>query len=130
MQRVVVDSNIVVSSTISTTGKPAAIMNLCFSGNLQVYYTVDILDEYKRVLSYDKLKIDKETQEAIISAIKEVGTLIEPLTSTMYLPDESDRIFYDTAKASDAILITGNMKHYPTEPFIMTPADFLINLAK
>jgi len=42
------------------------------------------------------------------------------------LPDESDRIFYDTACESKAILITGNKKHYPDEEFIMTPADFLL----
>jgi hypothetical protein len=33
--------------------------------------------------------------------------------------------FYDIAKAADAILITGNIKHYPDEPFILTPAAFI-----
>jgi len=41
------------------------------------------------------------------------------------MTDETDRVFYDTAKASGAILITGNIRHYPAMPFIMTPADFL-----
>jgi predicted nucleic acid-binding protein len=41
------------------------------------------------------------------------------------MKDETDRKFYDTAKSSSATLITGNMKHYPAEPFIMTPADFI-----
>ena len=39
--------------------------------------------------------------------------------------DESDRIFYDTAKESKSILISGNLKHFPNEEFIMLPADFL-----
>ena len=26
---------------------------------------------------------------------------------------------------SGAILITGNIRHFPAEPFIMSPADFL-----
>ena len=43
----------------------------------------------------------------------------------MPMPDETDRIFYDTAKASGAILITGNLKHFPSEPFIMKSAEFL-----
>jgi len=51
--------------------------------------------------------------------------LIEPFVSTVFMTDETDRTFYDTAKASDSILITGNIKHYPTEPFIMTPTEFL-----
>jgi hypothetical protein len=41
------------------------------------------------------------------------------------MPDETDRKFYDTAKAAGAMLITGNTKHYPDEPFILTPAAFI-----
>jgi predicted nucleic acid-binding protein len=40
------------------------------------------------------------------------------------MQDEDDRIFYDTAKEGDAILITGNFRHYPNEPFIMKPSAF------
>jgi len=36
-----------------------------------------------------------------------------------------DRKFYDVAKASHACLITGNIRHFPKEPFILTPAGFL-----
>jgi len=57
--------------------------------------------------------------------LKMFGTQINPPTSTISLPDETDRIFYDTAKSSEAVLITGNIRHYPEEPFIMTPAEFL-----
>lgn len=39
--------------------------------------------------------------------------------------DEKDRIFYDTAKESSAILVTGNIKHFPKEAFIMSPNDFI-----
>jgi hypothetical protein len=41
------------------------------------------------------------------------------------MPDESDRKFYEIAKAAGAILITGNTKHYPDEPFIVTPTVFV-----
>jgi len=47
------------------------------------------------------------------------------MESNIPMPDESDRIFYDTAKQSGSILITGNTKHFPDEPFIMTPAEFM-----
>ena len=81
-------------------------------------------------LSYKKLNIDTRTQAAIIEAIEVGGILIEPPTSVVHFSDETDRIFYDTAKASGAILITGNIKHFPNDPFIMTPADFLEKAAK
>ena len=43
----------------------------------------------------------------------------------MLKTDADDRIFYDAAKDNEAFLITGNTKHYPDEPFILTPAQFL-----
>jgi len=127
MQKVVIDTNVVVSSNISLGGNPAVIMELFYRNRLQLFYSSGVLAEYKRVLSYPKLKFTPETQIAIINAIVVGGTLITPPISTIPMSDETDRIFYDVAKFSDAILITGNMKHYPNEPFIMTPTEFLTN---
>ena len=42
-------------------------------------------------------------------------------------PDPDDRIFYCVALAAqsdNALLVTGNAKHFPQAPFIITPADF------
>ena len=47
------------------------------------------------------------------------------ICGSITLPDETDRKFYDTAKASEAVLITGKLKHYPADPLIMLPAAFL-----
>ena len=55
--------------------------------------------------------------------------MIEPVASTISLPDETDRVFYDTAKSSDSILITGNIKHYPSDEFVMSPSDFLKSIS-
>jgi predicted nucleic acid-binding protein len=79
-------------------------------------------------LAYERLNINKETQDRIINTFQRFGIQIEPPVSTMPMTDETDRIFYDTARASGATLITGNIKHYPAEPFIMTPSHFLENL--
>jgi predicted nucleic acid-binding protein len=103
-------------------------MNLCYSGAFQLFYTTETFSEYRRVLSYDRLNIDAEAQGGILDAIEEIGILIEPAVSTAALPDESDRPFYDTAKEAGAVLVTGNIKHYPEENFIMTPGQFLESL--
>ena len=125
MKHVVIDTNVLVSSVISLEGNPAKIMDMIADKQLLIHYSPDILDEYRRVLSYKKLCIALQTQAGIIHEIEKLGISIEPTKSATPLPDESDRIFYDTAKASGAILVTGNTKHYPAESFIMTPADFL-----
>jgi predicted nucleic acid-binding protein len=55
-----------------------------------------------------------------------LGNLIEPLKSDIPFHDESDRIFYDTAVTSGAVLVTGNIRHFPDEPFVLTPTDFIL----
>ena len=130
MKKVVLDTNIIISSAISAKGNPSAIMELVSVQAIHVYYNDEILDEYKRVLAYERLKIEPNKQAEIIEKIKEVGISITPSASTVPLPDENDRIFYDTARDTEAILITGNIKHYPNEPFIMTPADYWHELIK
>jgi len=124
--KVVIDTNVIVSAVLSLKGNPAEIMKLFDIGKIQLIYTVDIIAEYKRVLGYKKLNIAERTQLDLIGYLQSRGTLIiEPPTSIIPLSDESDRKFYDTAKASESILITGNLKHYPRELFVMNPADFL-----
>lgn len=125
MIKIVMDTNIIISAALTPLGNPAKIIDMVFEDKLQIFYSLQILSEYKEVLSRPRLKITTRTQIDILGAIKEVGTLIEPTISNIPFIDESDRIFYDTAKTSRAILISGNIRHYPDEAFIMTPSDFL-----
>ena len=42
------------------------------------------------------------------------------------MPDEDDRVFYEVSLSQeDSFLITGNLKHYPASPRVITPADFI-----
>jgi putative PIN family toxin of toxin-antitoxin system len=124
MIKVVLDTNIIISAAISNKGNPSKIISLVSEGKLTMYFNAPILNEYADVLSRDKFKLNIIKQKAVIDKIKEIGILIEPNKSSISLPDESDRKFYDTAKAANAYLITGNTKHFPEEPHILTPAQF------
>ena len=128
MKRVVLDTNVLVSANLTSEGNPAKIVDLVSYSKLHLLYCPEILDEYKRVLAYEKLDIPVTAQSKAIEGIRKLGELVEPTVSTIPLADETDRIFYDTAKESGAILVTGNTKHFPNESFIMTPADFLASL--
>jgi len=129
MTNVVIDTNVLVSAVLSPNGNPAQVLKIVTdSEEKSLYYSSEIIGEYRKVLSYDKLKIGNEEKTRAIDLIQRIGKRINPTVSTITLPDESDRIFYDTAKECGAILVTGNIKHYPTEPSIMTPADFIISL--
>jgi len=125
MCRVVVDTNVFISSRLSLLGNPAKVMNLIADGEMELYYSLDILDEYVRVLAYKRLNFSVEHQKTAIEDIKSIGILINPSKSNIELPDKSDIIFYDAAKAAGAYLITGNLKHYPSEAHIISPAQFI-----
>lgn len=44
----------------------------------------------------------------------------------VYFPDLKDIVFYEVALSKeDSYLITGNIKHFPLEPFIVTPAEMV-----
>lgn len=45
------------------------------------------------------------------------------------LPNPKDSVFYEVVmeerKEEDAYLVTGNIKHFPEKPFIVTPRQML-----
>ena len=131
MINVVIDTNVLVSAALTPDGNAAAIIDLLPANTeIQVYYSIEILTEYMDVLSRPRLNIAAEKQVRAVNAITKAGILIEPIASAIHLPHESDRIFYDSARDSKSILVTGNLKHYPSENFIMTPSKFLDMLTR
>jgi len=127
MTNVVFDTNAVVSTVLTPHGVTSKAFKLMLTQReFQLYYSEEILREYKRVLAYPRLNIAALEQVKMLTLIEKVGVLIAPSASTVHFVDESDRIFYDTARAANAVLVTGNLKHFPNEDFIMNPADFLV----
>ena len=56
--------------------------------------------------------------------IKLFGEEVVPAESDAQFPDLDDKVFYCTALAGGAQLVTGNMKHYPHADFVVSPAQF------
>ena len=125
--RVVIDTNVLVSALWSRNNRLSQIIELVISGGVMPCYSVEIMREYQDVLSRPKLAFRFASADVgeIIERIKSDGMCVVVTPSSEPFVDESDREFYDVAKACEAILITGNGKHYPNEPFVMSPAEFL-----
>ncbi|MCL1967726.1 MAG: putative toxin-antitoxin system toxin component, PIN family [Fibromonadales bacterium] len=123
--KVVVDTNILVSSQICAKGCPSEIVTLIRVNKLQPYYNAEIMNEYNRVLRYPRLQIASREISVIVNLILRKGVAMETEKSAIEMTDESDRKFYDLHKAANAILITGNIRHFPKENTIMKPADFM-----
>jgi len=124
-KNIVIDTNVIVSAMYSPSGNPAKILTQFFDDEIIIYYSDAILEEYKDVLSRPALKLNAEKKNNFFQILKHTGVVITPSPSTFPMDDESDRVFYDTAKSGEAILIIGNKRHYPDESFIMSPSEYL-----
>ena len=124
---VVVDTNILVSAFWSKAGNPAKIIGLIQRGDIIPCYDYRILEEYGEVLSRAKFGFDEWEINDFLSQIRHDGMSIVPKTIYMPFADESDKKFYEAAKHCNAKLITGNLKHFPTDSLVISPADFLNN---
>ena len=125
MRKVVLDTNILVSALWSKKGNPYEIVEMVFSFEITPCYNNEIIEEYYEVLLREKLCFPKNEVLCLLHEITKNGFFADHIESDTLFVDESDRKFYDTAKVNEAILITGNTKHYPNEPFVMTPDFFL-----
>jgi len=125
MRIVVLDTNILVSAMLTINGIPARIIEMALDGELSVCYNSNILLEYNNVLYRPQFSFNAKKVQNIVSTITELGIELTPTASNFPMTHESDRKFYDLHKAANAILITGNIKHFPKESTIIKPADFI-----
>lgn len=125
----VIDTNVIVSSLLTKQidSPTVKIMQSIFSGNIKPIVSKEILEEYSEVLSRAKFNFSANTVNGTIKAFSENALHISPRASGMKLIDNDDVPFYDAAIASQkygAFLVTGNTRHFPNIPFIITPAKF------
>jgi len=127
---VVLDTNVIVSAFLSPMGKPATILQLVLRGDLSICFDTAILAEYEQVLGRDKFagKLHQASIRRFFELLYDFGMQAICIPSQISMPDEADRKFYDVAKKAEAVLITGNKKHYPNESFIYNPVEFLIKI--
>ena len=129
MIQLVLDTNVLVSALWSKDGNPAKIAHSIPYRKIVPCFCAEILNEYNIVLSRPKFGFPQGQINALLDNIKKYGKICNVSKSIMSFTDESDRIFYDAARESKSILVTGNIIHFPTEPFIMTPAEFLAKIS-
>lgn len=126
----VIDTNVLVSALLSSKDDSATvqIVGHLICGTIIPIYSNAIVKEYREVLSRKKFGFSSEAVDYLLSAIEKYGMLVEPCPSGMVLPDMKDLPFYEVVlekRSDDAYLVTGNIKHFPQEPFIVTPRELL-----
>lgn len=68
--------------------------------------------------------------EYYIRAIMDKGLVSSRVLSKENFPDSKDVVFYEVALSKkDAFLVTGNKKHFPISPIVVSPAEMMEILA-
>lgn len=124
----VIDTNVIVSALISKHADSATVVVLSsvFSEDVTPIYNEDILNEYATVLRRKKFNFSEEFINETISSIKDKGIHSDRINSGDILPDPKDLVFYEVAlSVEESFLVTGNLKHFPKKPFIVSPAEMV-----
>lgn len=124
----VIDTNVLVSALITRNSQSATVkvVRRLLEGGFIPLYNNDIIDEYEDVLHRHKFNILSDVTESLISLIVEKGIEIHRTAFSNSMPDEDDRAFYEiTLSVDDSFLVTGNLKHFPDSPKVVTPSEFI-----
>ncbi|MCC8112817.1 MAG: putative toxin-antitoxin system toxin component, PIN family [Bacteroidales bacterium] len=123
----VIDTNVIVAALL--TKNP-------FSPTRQILYKIDenvlipvlnheIFQEYQEVLTRTKLKLPPNLVTVYLQQIATKGLHMKATPYGGTLPDPKDRVFYEVSLTGDSYLVTGNQKHFPVTPKVVTPAQMI-----
>lgn len=129
----VLDTNVLVSALITHNPEAATakVVRRLLELDFIPIYDEDIVAEYEEVLHRAKFPILSEVADALIAHIIENGIEASRVEYAEDMPDEDDRVFYEVSLGHEgSFLVTGNLKHYPVSPCVITPADFIVRLEK
>ena len=125
----VLDTNVLVSALLgaSRMSIPTLVLKAVTDELLIPLYNDVIINEYREVLSRKKFPFDPELIETVIRTIIANGLCLERTKVTDgVFPDPKDLVFYEVALSKeDSFLVTGNLKHFPKKPFVVSPAEMV-----
>ena len=126
----VVDTNVLVSALLSKKDDAATVQvfQRILAGDVIPLYSNETMAEYREVLARRKFKFERALIDYVLSAIEKFGIMVTPSPTGTILPDMDDLPFYEIVMErieNNPYLVTGNIKHFPNERFVVTPSEFL-----
>ena len=125
----VIDTNVLVSSMLKHDSIPGIIVDLCTNGPITPIINDKIVDEYREVLTRNKFDFSEEDVDNAINDFISSAISCDRVDIDEYFKDKGDIVFYEIVMSSnqyrDTYLVTGNIKHFPIKPFVVTPREML-----
>jgi len=130
-ERVVIDTNVLISGLLSTTSTPAQAVERAVT-KAQLVATLETLRELIEKLHSPKFDryVRRERRDALLERVASLVEIIEVLQSIRASRDSKDDKFLEAAVNGRAdVIVTGDQDLLDLNPFrgiaILTPADYL-----
>lgn len=111
MLKFVLDTNVLVSALISTSGNPALLLDKA-GESYTLFISKDILKEFEAVISRDKFDFTDEEINTIIEAVVSFSEVVNPaIKLDVIRSDPDDNKILECAVACDASYIVSGDRH-------------------
>lgn len=132
---VVLDTNAIVSASLSPRGNPAEIIRRWETDEFDIATSPDLIQELKKALGYDQVrkytKVSDEDLQSLLSRFQTITIIVDPQT-TLYVVDkdpDDNRVLECALAARAHYVVTGNKHLLDLKEYqgiiILTPATFL-----
>lgn len=129
----VIDTNVIVSALLSRhiDAGTVIVRNYILDGTVTPLYNEEIFQEYIDVLHRPKFEFPPEKVDDFLDALSLRGILLGRTKSHEQFVDSADIVFYEVALSKEgSFLVTGNAKHFPSNPIVVSPTEFLKIIAE
>lgn len=125
----VIDTNVIVSAMMNPDSIPGNVLKHALGGRIIPLINQEILDEYIRVIHRSKFGFDENDIKNVLLSIKERAVVLDRTISNEPFIDQNDIVFYEITLTGridkEAYLVTGNMRHFPKKPFVVSPKEMM-----
>ena len=133
----IIDTNVLVSALFKKyvdnerkiKSNPSIILDYVKDGVIVPYINAEIMLEYAEVLSRKNLGFKKENIIEIIDSLLRKSKYGEKAITDFDFKDKNDAVFYEVTlcvrEETDAYLVTGNIKDFPREPYVVSPKEMI-----
>lgn len=132
MQRIVLDTNVLVSALIGSSFPKFILYRLVLDKQIALCLSSEVFEEYETVLSRERFaKFSGFTEESkiVLNKLSEMSLLFYPIEKETIIKDKTDNKFIELAVDANAeVIVTGNHNDFDIEVYkgiqIMSPKKY------
>jgi predicted nucleic acid-binding protein len=128
----ILDTNVLVSAALKPESDLARIVERVLLRQVPIYVCPSIMLEYREVLNRPKFRPKGFPPIWLPRLLQVAFHEPEPPRWPMDGPDKDDLVFLALAKASGAVLVSGNLAHFPETlrngVLVLSPSEYLAGM--